>query len=173
MELILLRHPAPAIDADVCYGSADLTLRPGLEDPGRLPEAPPPFATLVTSPLRRCRRLAERLGAARDRAVRVDDRIAEMDFGRWELRRWREIDRAEVDAWAADFEHARPHGGETVAELRARVAAALDGARAEPGPVLWVTHGGVVRAVCGILGARDGWETRLDFGRFLRLDIPG
>ena len=167
MELILLRHPPPAIDADICYGRADLTLQPGLEDPRRLPEAPPPFATLVTSPLRRCRRLAERLGAERGVPPVVDPRLAEMDFGRWELRRWPDIDRAEVDAWAADFEHARPHGGETVAELRARVAAALDTARAGPGPVLWVTHGGVVRAVCGILGAHAGWETRLDFGRML------
>jgi alpha-ribazole phosphatase len=172
MELILLRHPAPAIDADICYGRADLTLQPGLEDPRRLPEPPPPFATLVTSPLRRCRRLAERLGAERDTPVRVDPRLAEMDFGRWELRRWQEIDRAEVDAWARDFEHGRPHGGETVAELRARVAAALEAARTERAPMLWVTHGGVIRAVCGLLGAHAEWETRLDFGRSLRLEVP-
>ncbi|WP_181164705.1 histidine phosphatase family protein [Amaricoccus solimangrovi] len=167
MELILLRHPAPAIDADICYGRADLTLQPGLEDPRRLPEPPPPFASLATSPLRRCRRLAERLGAERGVAVTVDPRLAEMDFGRWELRRWHEIARSEVDAWAADFENARPHGGETVTELRARVAAALAEARDAPGPALWVTHGGVVRAVCGLLGAHAGWETRLGFGQML------
>ncbi|PZQ52249.1 MAG: alpha-ribazole phosphatase [Rhodovulum sulfidophilum] len=170
MELILLRHPAPAIDADTCYGRADLTLRPGLEDPRRLPEPAPDFATLVTSPLRRCRRLAERLGAERGVPLRVDPRLAEMDFGRWELRRWQEIDRDEIDAWARDFEHGRPHGGETVAELRDRVGRALAEVAA-PGPVLWVTHGGVVRAVCGLLDAHAGWETRLEFGRSLRVEV--
>jgi alpha-ribazole phosphatase len=172
VELILLRHPAPAIDADICYGRADLTLQPGLEDPRRLPAQPPPVATIVTSPLRRCRRLAERLGAERGMEVSVDARLAEMDFGRWELRRWQEIDRAEVDAWARDFDHARPHGGETVAELRLRVAAALGEVKAEPGPVLWVTHGGVIRAVCGILGAHDGWETRVEVSRMLVVNVP-
>ncbi len=171
MELILLRHPAPAIDADICYGRADLTLQPGLEDPRRLPEPPPYFVTLATSPLRRCRRLAERLGKERGVAPRVDARIAEMDFGSWELRSWPDIAPAEVEAWARDFENARPHGGETVAELRDRVAAALAETRRAPGPELWVTHGGVVRAVCGMLDVHDGWETRLDFGRSLRVEL--
>lgn len=169
MELILLRHPAPAIDPDICYGRADLPLQPGLEDPGRLPAPPPAFTTLATSPLRRCRRLAERLARERGVALRLDPRLMEMDFGRWELRRWPEIAHEEVNAWARDFEEARPHGGETVAELRARVAAALADARGRAGPELWVTHGGVVRAVCGILGAHQGWETRLDFGQTLRV----
>lgn len=94
-----------------------------------------------------------------------------MDFGRWELRPWSEIARAEVDAWAADFEHARPHGGESVAELRDRVAAALRDAAPGQGPALWVTHGGVIRAVCAILGAHQGWDTRLDFGRSLSVAV--
>lgn len=169
MELILLRHPEPAIDPDICYGRADLPLRPGLEDPARLPAPPPAFLSLVSSPLRRCRRLAERLGRERGVALRLDPRLREMDFGRWELRRWTEIAPAEVNAWARDFEQARPHGGETVAELSARVGAALAEARGRPGPELWVTHGGVARAVCGLLGAHQGWETRLGFGQTLRV----
>jgi alpha-ribazole phosphatase len=37
--------------------------------------------------------------------------------------RWDAIDRAAIDAWAADFAHARAHGGESVAQFAARVAA--------------------------------------------------
>ncbi|MFQ8431013.1 histidine phosphatase family protein [Amaricoccus sp. W119] len=171
MELILLRHPVPAIAPDVCYGRTDIDLRPGLEDPARLPAPVPPFARLATSPLSRCRLLADRLGAERGVRPRVDPRLSEMDFGGWESRPWAEINRAELDAWAADFEHARPHGGETVAEVRNRVAAALRDAATGEGPALWVTHGGVARAVCGILGAHQGWDTRLGFGRTLSVTV--
>ena len=106
------------------------------------------------------------------RALRldVDPRLAEMDFGSWERLRWDAIPRAQLDAWAEDFEHARPHGGESVAMLGARVAAALrDTLPGEP-PTLWVTHAGVVRAACAAAGLEEGWETRLDFGRWLRLE---
>lgn len=171
MELILLRHPAPVVGPEVCYGRADVALKPGLDDPAALPAPVPAFVSLTTSPLSRCRLLAERLGAERGMTPRIDPRLSEMDFGHWELRPWSEIAREEVDAWAKDFDHGRPHGGESVADLRDRVAAALREAASGPGPALWVTHGGVARAVCGILGAHQGWETRLGFGQTLSVTV--
>ena len=60
-----------------------------------------------------------------------DERLREFDFGTWEGVRWDAIPRAELDAWAADFFHARPHGGESVHMLRERVETAIadDGLR--------------------------------------------
>ena len=121
----------------------------------------------MSSPRRRCRRLAERIAAARRLALTEDPRLAEMDFGAWEGRAWGAIARDELDAWAADFHQARPHGGESVAMLAARVGAALaEAAPADP-PVLWVTHSGVVRAACALAGVAQGWKTELDFGGWI------
>ncbi|HBF90413.1 MAG TPA: phosphoglycerate mutase, partial [Hyphomonas atlantica] len=47
------------------------------------------------------------------------------DFGRWEMQPWGDLPRHELDAWANDFLDARPHGGESVAELTARTRAAI------------------------------------------------
>jgi alpha-ribazole phosphatase len=129
----------------------------------------PPVRCVVTSPRARCHRLAGHIAAVRGLALVEDPRIAEMDFGDWEGRPWAEIARDELDAWAADFGGARPHGGESVAMLAARVGEALDAAAPGPPPELWVTHAGVVRACCARLGRPDGWRTRIDFGAWIDL----
>lgn len=167
MAVIVLRHTRPEGHEGLCYGRADLALAPGFEaDAAAIVANLPPVSAVRSSPLSRCLRLAERIAAARNLPLATDPRLAEFDFGTWERRPWAEIPRAELDAWAADFRHARPHGGETVAELAARVAAAL--AEATPG-TLWVTHAGVARAAAAALGRAGGWDTRLDFGRWLDL----
>jgi alpha-ribazole phosphatase len=122
MRLILVRHPQPQVAPGVCYGSSDLLAAP--DDVERVHAALlasasiPPNTPLYSSPLRRCTALAYRLGTPK-----LDARLAEMDFGAWELRSWDDIPRAEVDAWAADLARYRPGGGENVLEVAARVAA--------------------------------------------------
>ena len=69
--------------------------------------------------------------------VRAD--LREADFGRWDGLLWAELPRAEVDAWAQDLAHTQPGGGESVAQLLVRVAAAL---QALPANALVVSHGG-------------------------------
>ncbi len=166
MALILLRHTRPEGGAGVCYGVTDLP--PGAEigrEARRLAAQLPAAGRIVTSPLARCARLAELLGMARGLPLTVDHRLAELDFGAWEGRRWDDIPRAEIDAWAADLMHARPHGGESVAMLAERAAAALD----EADGALAVTHMGVIRAALARAGRPGAWETRLGFGEWLVL----
>lgn len=170
MGLILLRHTRPAAPEGLCYGRTDLPLD---EDDfaARVPEliaTLPGIHRLCTSPLSRCRRLAEAIGAARGLVPEVDPRLREMDFGRWENRAWAALPRGELDAWAADFDEARPHGGETVAELARRVDAVL-GDAPQPGTTLWVTHAGIVRATCALRGLHAGWDTRLGFGEWMEI----
>jgi alpha-ribazole phosphatase len=119
MRLHLVRHFAPLVDAGVCYGRSDLPVERAVHEamlPGLravLPEGVP----LYSSPLRRCAQLAHGLGEA----VRYDARLAELDFGSWEMRRWDDIDRDEIDAWADDTVHYRPGGGESVLDMAMRV----------------------------------------------------
>ncbi|MEM9050041.1 MAG: alpha-ribazole phosphatase [Pseudomonadota bacterium] len=171
MALILLRHTRPAIAAGICYGRSDLDLAPGFKaDADRLALSLPPVSRIVTSPLRRCARLAEHIGAARGLPVDPEPRLSEMDFGAWEGVAWDAIPRAELDAWAADFLHARPHGGETVAMLLARVAAALSALADAGGDTLIVAHAGVIKAALVAHGDKDGWEARPAFGEIRRID---
>jgi alpha-ribazole phosphatase len=170
MPVILLRHTRPAVAEGTCYGRSDLALAQdfGAALAGILRDLPE-VARVVTSPLTRCRRLAEAIAAERGLGLVADDRLREMDFGSWEGRAWAAIPRADLDAWAADFHGARPHGGESVAMLAARVGAALTETPASRPPVLWVAHSGIARAAAALTGRDPGWETDLAFGAWLDL----
>ena len=170
MSLILVRHTRPAVAEGICYGMTDLSLAPTFEEEAaRIIEALPPADRLVTSPLRRCRLLAERIGAARALAPVVDARLREMDFGGWEGVPWGSIPRAELDAWAADFLHARPHGGESVHMLRERTGAAIDDYRRSGLSHVVVAHAGVIKAARVHSGEPEGWRSSIDFGGMARL----
>lgn len=140
MRLFLIRHPQPAIEAGICYGRSDIGIA---EDPHACAAALAPLlpaeAPLWSSPLRRCLELARALHPT----PHIDDRLMEMHFGAWELQRWDDIPRVEIDAWAADPVDYAPPGGESPNALRARVGSLL---RELPEVAIIVAHGGVLRA---------------------------
>ena len=130
-------------------GTADIAdSRPAV--PSITPDSAACDIRLWCSPLRRCTALA---AAVVDRLpqlgpVRVDARLAEMDFGAWEGRPWNAIGRDAFDAWTADFTDARAGDhGESTRMFMARVGAAWDAWRASGRDAVWVTHAGVMRAV--------------------------
>jgi alpha-ribazole phosphatase len=159
VRLYLIRHPQPAVAPGICYGSTDLALAgdPAL-DAAALRHLLPTDAPLYASPLARCRLLAEQLHAA----PLFDARIREIDFGAWEMRPWDAIDRAALDAWAADPFGFEPPGGEAVATLRARV---LDFLATLPEEAVLVAHAGVIK-ICAaeLAGERDWFGLRFDYG---------
>lgn len=151
-RLILLRHPQVELPAGTCYGSSDVPA-------ASLPAAElrtlsawlPRAALIVSSPLARCRTLAESLAPAAS-AARLDPRLQEMSFGEWELQRFEDIDRTAIDAWAAEPWAFRPPQGESALEMAARVEAALQewiAVRADT--LVLVTHGGPLRVIFGSL----------------------
>lgn len=138
MSLILLRHAEPAGGAGRCYGRSELDVGANFAaDAVAIEVSLPAVATIVTSPAKRCRALADFIGTARGLPIAEDARLVELDFGAWEARPWDTIPRRQIDAWAADVLHARPHGGESVAMLMARVEMALADWRKVPGPFCW------------------------------------
>lgn len=119
MRLHLVRHLAPLVAPGVCYGRTDLATDPvaqALALPA-LRAALPSGVPLYSSPLQRCAVLAHALWDS----VHVDARLAELDFGRWEMQPWDAIARSEIDAWAADVAGYRPGGGESLADMAARI----------------------------------------------------
>ncbi len=159
MRLWLIRHPPPAVPAGICYGATDLPLA---ENPAahaeRLAPWLPKDAPLFSSPLIRCRQLAEQLHPA----PQFDPRLREIDFGDWEMRAWDSLERALLETWARDPFHFRPPGGEAVASLRARVA---DFLASLPNEAVLVTHAGVIKVCVALLTGEDDWfGLRFDYG---------
>lgn len=171
MALTLLRHTAPAVIEGTCYGRLDLDLAASFEQELRALSARlPDFEQIISSPLQRCRQLADRLASARGLAVKIDDQLIEMDFGSWEGRLWSELPRTELDAWAGDFLHARPHGGESVAMLHKRVQAATHRHAGAASNTLIVTHAGVIRAAFASRLEESMFQTQVSFGHHITLD---
>ncbi|WP_341676015.1 alpha-ribazole phosphatase family protein [Niveibacterium sp. SC-1] len=175
MELHLIRHPQAAVDPQVCYGRSDLPLAgPLAPEVQHLRALLPTDFALYTSPLQRCRLLAEQLGAPRS-----DPRLQEIDFGEWEMRRFEDIGVEALDRWAADPLGHRPPGGESALDMAARALSFLADIRAGTDPtVVVVAHGGPLRALAGhLLGLPPERWLALDFAHArltsLRLEESG
>ncbi len=88
--------------------------------------------------------------------MRADPRIREFDFGAWEGLTWQEI----TERWpqfrdrgGTAAKHYQPEGGETFAQVCARVKAFLDDLRRTSFEhVLVVTHAGALHGVMEVLG---------------------
>jgi alpha-ribazole phosphatase len=156
MALWLVRHARPLIDPGICYGRLDIPADTAHThaSAARLAQALAGTQPSVwCSPMRRARQLADALTAARPGlSYQVSEALAEMDFGAWEGQPWTEIGQTAMEQWTNQFMHHAPGGGETVAQLLARVQQALDTSinNAQQNghwPVLWITHAGVIRAL--------------------------
>jgi len=161
MRITMLRHGRTAWNAvRRIQGRTDIPLSDmgrGALDGLRLP--PELDAdTWVSSPLKRATETARILSEGRP--VATDARLTEMNFGDWE-------GQTHADLMATDPEgmhrnetrgmHMRPPGGETPAEVAARLLDFLTG-RQESALVL-VSHKGVMRAA---LARASGWDMTSD-----------
>ncbi|MFJ2992782.1 alpha-ribazole phosphatase family protein [Pandoraea sp. NPDC087047] len=186
MDLILMRHPPPEVATNVCYGRTDIApLAAGFDVAlaamharlGRvLGERKP--TVIHSSPLRRARVaatvMADRFGVP----LQVDERLAEMNFGDWELRAWDDIDRSALDAWAQDVAGFSPPGGESARDVALRMEAWAQALRAQASRSddvhVVVAHAGPIRLrTATALGlpttACLSWA--LDFGGLCHLHI--
>ena len=169
MRLHLIRHLKPVIEPGVCYGRHDCSAESVEAAALALRAVLPAGLPVWSSPLIRCRALAEQLHTH----PLIDDRLAEMHFGDWEERRWDDIPRAELDAWAADVAGYTPPGGESPRDLQRR---ALDfvASLAVPEAVI-VTHAGVIRTLLAHwqeLPPERWTELNFAFGSCTVVEVP-
>lgn len=148
-ELWCWRHPAPRGAAGRCIGRTDLRvdgrkakrLAHHIRQQARRHRLP---HVVSVSPLQR----AHAVGVWLKRwgwRLRIDARLAELDFGQWDGKPWADIAWAEVQAWQADLLHHAPGGGESLHALAARVQAFVQDQR--EGACLLVSHGGWINAL--------------------------
>jgi len=117
------------------------------------------FAAVIASPRERTQETAEAIArAAGIGAVETDDRLDEIDFGRWSGKTFDELNLdPEWARWNAERGTARTPAGEGIADVAKRVEECLAEARgrfAERSVVL-VSHADVIKtAVCLSLGLK-------------------
>jgi broad specificity phosphatase PhoE len=171
-RLLLVRHAEPDGSAHGrCCGRLDVPL----SDYGRrhakalaaaLERAR--LAAVYASPLARALETARPLAAVRGLEVSIQPDLSEVDFGELEGKRYEEVAAERPGLfrmWMDEPAKVRFPGGESLAELRARVLAASEEIRrAHRGEaVAVVAHAGVVRVVLAdALGLRDSALFRLD-----------
>lgn len=183
MQLYLIRHPQPKVREGICYGASDLPLRDSEETLQTLAASIrsqlPKDLTVYTSPLTRCRLLAEALHPA----PLSDTRLREMNFGAWEMRAWNEIDRDALTAWAHNPTGFTPPQGESVSELQTRVQDFLLELQVQDKPgnsanqvahVALVTHAGVIKVITGLAHGMTPAEwmmLKFDFASVKTVDL--
>jgi alpha-ribazole phosphatase len=144
-KIWLVRHTSVDVPPGTCYGHIDVPLRDSFESEAETLREQLDgmnFDAVWSSPLSRCTRLAAACGYP---DARLDDRLRELHFGKWEGRCFDDIRDPQLQLWYDDYLHARPTGGETFDELCARVAEFLDEVPSGE-HVLVFTHGGTIVA---------------------------
>lgn len=127
------------------------------------------FALVLTSPLGRARQTAALHGFAN---AQPDDDMAEIAFGDWEGRTWRDLDAAYPSAWF-DAPHTLPLG-EAFDDFTARIGRVRNRALAAGGPVLAFGHGAWLGGLRSILSNEHGLSLSrypARNGELLRLDL--
>jgi probable phosphoglycerate mutase len=167
----LVRHGQTASSARMAYsGRADIPLTDvGREQAQQVARrlADAGVDAVISSPLIRARDTAQAIAAATGAALRVDERLTEVDYGPFEgLDRAAARERigAPFDAWRADPFGAPVPGMEPLPDALGRArAATADALAAHAHPVI-VAHQGTLRLVLVALGQmapQDYFATRL------------
>lgn len=118
----------------------------------------PPWQTIVTSPLARCRDFAEALATKLQVPCCIEDNLKEIGFGVWEGRTPADIEANDGDAlqrFINDPLHNRPEGAEPLEPFAERVWEVYQRRmqQHQGQHILFVAHAGVIRAVTSrILG---------------------
>lgn len=129
MQIHLIRHTKTGAPAGTCYGQSDVPLASSFahecgallqELRGRLnPERQE--ILLFTSPLQRCKSLAEVIAKSWNVKLLEEPGLMELNFGAWEGRPYNELPAEELNHWMEDFVHRCPPQGESYWELHQRV----------------------------------------------------
>src|SRR5690606_20119896 len=133
------------------------------------------FDHLYCSPLQRCHKLAESLAMGE---VMADERLKELHFGDWELKKWDDIPRSDFDEWADNYSMLSPPNGETFADLHTRARHFVEEIKSHHAGqnVLAVAHGGFIRALLADvlnMPLKGLFRFEVDYGSLTQLNFEG
>lgn len=177
-EIYIVRHTTPDVAKGVCYGQSDLSLATGFEQEFErvLAHIPAAIGRLYTSPLRRCRQLAQHIGDQRGVAAHTDARLLELNFGAWELQPWDALNGPALTAWMDDYVNVACPGGESYQMLADRVKAfCLDVEADTSWPVVIVAHGGSIKSMLAHwqhVSLLEAMSVSITYGQVIHITLP-
>lgn len=178
MKLILIRHTSVDVPKGICYGITDVPLAPTFQselEQVRQKLDGETFDAVFSSPLSRCTKLAVEI--IPDNHIRIDHRLAELDFGVWEMTEWDQIfESPEGKNWFGDYVNFRSPGGESFTDLIERGKTFLgDLKRTNFRNVVIFTHAGMIRALMCLIQDKtpeEAFQTPLAYGQIVSFNLP-
>ena len=198
MRIFLVRHTAVDVESGTCYGQSDVPLKESFESEAAIVKAKLDalvdsgikFNEVYTSPLSRCVKLATYCGYA---DANKEDKIKEINFGEWELRKFSEIKDPRLQEWYDNYLEVRVTGGESFRDQFERVAEFLGKLRNSEllsrnseldsefrshtppsNAALLFTHGGVIgcaRVFAKQLAPEEVFSNLTDYGGVVEINI--
>lgn len=174
MEVYLIRHTETNCENGVCYGQSDVSLKvPYNEEFLKIKnQLPTEIEVCFSSPLLRCKELADYLYP---NSYQTDNRIMEMNFGNWELKKWDDIPKEELNPWMENFVEVKVPNGESFIELNNRVLSFIYYLQSSSyKSVTIISHAGVIRSfLCYIqkLPLKDAFQNKVGYGDVIHVEI--
>ena len=179
MILYLVRHTKVDCPTYICYGQSEVDVFKTFEVEKRILISKLQkinFNKIYSSPLKRCAILAETFTNSQNKVI-YDQRLMELDFGKWEGKIWSEIEKSEeAKLWFNDYLNIRCPGGESYKDLLRRVQDFLnDLKKNNPGnKVLIICHGGIIRAfhtIINKINPQKAFDLKLDYGQVVKMEL--
>ncbi|MGE8552842.1 MAG: alpha-ribazole phosphatase family protein [Chryseobacterium jejuense] len=166
MEIHLIRHTAVDNPENLCYGFAEMPLRKEYPEDFKNLNLDDNFDLVISSPAQRCRLLAEHFTLN----YATDERLREMNFGNWELKKWAEIPEEEINPWYKDFINVKASGGENLIEMQTRVLSFWNELviKKDREKILIIAHAGVIRLILQLIlqfPLENMFNIQIDYGK--------
>ena len=132
MEVYLIRHTSVKLAEPTCYGQTDIDVAGTFEAEAaqtKLHLQGIHFDKAYCSPLKRATKLAAYCGFP---DAERDDRLIEMNMGDLEMVPFRNIPESDIDQWYNHYMDIKMPGGESTADVYARMAGVFGELRKKP-----------------------------------------
>ncbi len=175
MDIYFIRHTHVNLEQVTCYGQSNVDLAETFENEvNNIRKIIPNSISIeiYTSPLKRCVELAKKLT---NNSLILDDRLLELDFGEWELKKWNSIDKMALKNWTNNYINIPCPNGESYMDLYNRSIEFFDDL-IKKGEIdtLVVTHAGVIRSIISYIlkiPLENSFSVQLDFGSVSKISI--
>ncbi len=154
MKIYAIRHTSVKVDPGICYGQTDVSVSDSFENEKQKSAQELngiTFDKIYSSPLFRCRLLAENL--FQEETIVYDDRLKELNFGEWEMKSWDDIyTDSKGKIWMDNYQTLPAPGGESYPEMIKRIQEFVEDMKLEKSvQVALVAHAGVIRILKSLI----------------------